>query len=52
MKSLEQLVAEAEARPFQGWDFRYLGGRYLEGGNSWNFREVLLNVLDRARAQA
>ena len=41
MDTFERLVAEAWARPFQGWDFRFLDGRYVEGRTSWDYPKLL-----------
>jgi len=41
MRTFEELVAEAKAEPFSGWDFRFLEGRYLEAGTSWDYKEIL-----------
>ena len=38
---LEQLLAEAEQQPFQGWDFSYLQGRMEEAPTSWNYAELV-----------
>ncbi len=50
METFEQLVADALAQPFTGWDFRFLDGRYTEGTTSWDYREVLKRRLAGAGA--
>ena len=39
--SYEQLVNEALAQDFSGWDFSWLHGRWHEGAPSWNYRELV-----------
>ena len=41
MDTFERLVAEAWTRQFQGWDFEFLNGRYVEGRTSWNYVRLL-----------
>ncbi|MCL4356154.1 MAG: class I SAM-dependent methyltransferase [Nitrososphaerota archaeon] len=41
MDTFERLVAEAWTRQFQGWDFEFLNGRYVEGRTSWNYERLL-----------
>jgi SAM-dependent methyltransferase len=43
---LERLIAEAEAQPFGGWDFSWLGSRMAMGALPWDYDSV---VLRRAR---
>ncbi len=50
MRTFEELVAEADAAPFAGWDFRFLDGRYLEGRFSWDYRKMLAQMLANARS--
>ena len=50
MRSFEELIAEADAQPFEGWDFRFLEGRYLEGATSWDYKELLRRRLRSARS--
>jgi SAM-dependent methyltransferase len=45
-RSYEQLVEEALAQKFSGWDFSWLDGRYYESETFWNYRQL---VLDRMR---
>jgi len=36
----DQLLAEAVAAPFSGWDFSWLAGRRVEeGGDVWDYKE-------------
>jgi hypothetical protein len=42
----ERLIAEAEAHPFSGWDFSWLGGRTITSSLPWNYDAL---VLSRAR---
>ena len=37
-ESFDDLVRDAEAAPFSGWDFSYLAGRFDEGTPSWDYR--------------
>ncbi len=39
MRSYDDLVAEALAADFRGWDFGFLAGR-IEGGEAWNYDEL------------
>lgn len=49
-RSFEELVSEATAHPFLGWDFGYIEGRYVEGELPWDFRGMLAQKLKSARA--
>ncbi len=42
----ESLIDEAEAQPFVGWDFSYLGNRMVTEPLPWNYNEL---VVTRAR---
>jgi SAM-dependent methyltransferase len=44
-RSFEELVAEAEAAPIEGWDFAWLDGRATEERPSWRYSE---RVAERA----
>jgi SAM-dependent methyltransferase len=44
--ALEQLLAEAEAEPFIGWDFAWLKGRMTVDPPPWNYKAL---VVDRER---
>ena len=46
-RSFEDLVAEAEAAPIDGWDFSWLEGRATEARPSWHYAE---RVAERAAA--
>lgn len=37
MQSYEELVAEALAAPFEGWDFSWLRGRSEQAGTTWSY---------------
>ncbi|HVA88347.1 MAG TPA: methyltransferase domain-containing protein [Chloroflexota bacterium] len=37
--AFERLIAEAERRPFTGWDFSYLHGKMVEGRHAWDYAE-------------
>ena len=39
---LERLLAEAEARPLGGWDFRWLGERMRSGEPPWSLEEMVV----------
>jgi SAM-dependent methyltransferase len=41
MKSFEELIAEAEAAPIEGWDFSWLDGRATEERPSWHYSELV-----------
>ena len=41
MASFEELVSTAESAPFQGWDFSFLKGRYLEARPGWSYRALV-----------
>ena len=43
----EQLIAEAEAQPFSGWDFSRLGSRMVTSALPWDYESL---VLSRGRA--
>lgn len=36
-RKFEDLVAEAEGQPFEGWDFSYLKDRMVEAPLPWNY---------------
>ncbi len=48
IKSFEELVSEAELQPFSGWDFAYIGGRYVQGELHWDYRAMVLERLRKA----
>lgn len=39
LASFEALIAEADATPFEGWDFSHLDGRVAEAAPGWNLDE-------------
>jgi SAM-dependent methyltransferase len=41
MSSFEELIAEAEAAPIEGWDFSWLDGRATEERPSWHYSELV-----------
>lgn len=43
----DQLVAEAEAAPFSGWDFSYLQGRVHEETASWDYTSLVRGRFQR-----
>lgn len=45
-RSFEELVKEALAQEFSGWDFSWLLGRYYESEPYWNYRQL---VMDRMK---
>ncbi|GAB3965254.1 class I SAM-dependent methyltransferase [Streptomyces sparsus] len=49
-RSFEQLVAEAEAAPVDGWDFSWLDGRASEQRPSWGYQRAMSERLARATA--
>ncbi|MER7015179.1 class I SAM-dependent methyltransferase [Saccharopolyspora sp. NPDC000359] len=50
MGSFEELVAEGEAAPVEGWDFSWLGGRATEQRPSWGYQRLLGRRLAQASA--
>jgi SAM-dependent methyltransferase len=47
VKSFEELVAEAESKTFEGWDFSYLQGRLVEEPTPWDYRKIVGECLSR-----
>lgn len=41
MRTFEELVAEAEAAPVEGWDFSWLAGRATEQRPSWDYSRLV-----------
>jgi SAM-dependent methyltransferase len=37
----EELIRQADATPFEGWDFGVFAGRFYEGRASWDYRAVV-----------
>jgi SAM-dependent methyltransferase len=48
--TFEELVAEAEQAPVQGWDFTWLKGRATEQRPSWGYQRLMSDRLARAAA--
>ncbi len=46
----EQLVAEGEAVPVEGWDFSWFGGRASEERPPWGYASMLGDRMSRAKA--
>ena len=49
-RSFEDLVAEADAAPMEGWDFSWLEGRATEERPSWGFSRLLHDRVARVDA--
>ncbi|MFD7239073.1 class I SAM-dependent methyltransferase [Streptomyces syringium] len=49
-RTFEELVAEAEAVPVDGWDFSWLDGRATEQRPSWGYQRTMGEHLARATA--
>ncbi|PTR29118.1 methyltransferase family protein [Rhodococcus sp. OK519] len=49
-RTFDELVAEAEAAPMEGWEFSWLDGRATEQRPSWGYQRVLGTRLARATA--
>ncbi|MGX8906831.1 class I SAM-dependent methyltransferase [Streptomyces netropsis] len=49
-RTFEELVAEAEAVPVDGWDFSWLDGRATEQRPSWGYQRTMGEHLARASA--
>lgn len=50
MASCEELVAEGEAVPTEGWDFSWFEGRATEQRPSWGYAKLLAERMARAEA--
>jgi SAM-dependent methyltransferase len=48
-RSFEELVAEADAAPIEGWDFSWLDGRATEDRPSWGYAGMVAEWARRAR---
>ena len=46
----EELIAEADAAPIEGWDFSWLDGRATEERPSWRYSEMVAARVSRASA--
>ncbi|MFC7304353.1 class I SAM-dependent methyltransferase [Streptomyces monticola] len=49
-RTFEDLVAEAEAAPVEGWDFSWLDGRATERRPSWGYQRLMGERMARASA--
>ncbi|MYY85091.1 MULTISPECIES: class I SAM-dependent methyltransferase [unclassified Streptomyces] len=49
-RTFDDLVAEAEAAPTEGWDFSWFEGRATEERPSWRYAEAMARRLARASA--
>ncbi|WP_435971979.1 class I SAM-dependent methyltransferase [Streptomyces sp. Qhu_M48] len=50
VRTFEELIAEAEATPVEGWDFSWLEGRAHEQRPSWGYQRVMGERMARALA--
>jgi SAM-dependent methyltransferase len=50
MQSLEELIAEGDAVPVEGWDFSWFDGRATEERPSWGYARLLSQRIARASA--
>lgn len=50
MSTFEDLLAEGEAVPTQGWDFSWFAGRATEQRPSWRYAELLADRMSKAEA--
>lgn len=48
MTAVDELLAEAEARPVEGWDFSWLGERAVSHPPPWDFEAIVERHLARA----
>jgi SAM-dependent methyltransferase len=49
-QSFDELVAEGESAPVEGWDFSWFGGRATEERPSWGYARLLVEHVGRAEA--
>lgn len=49
-RSLEGLLAEAEATPVEGWDFEWFDGRASEQRPSWGYARLVVDKLEACSA--
>ncbi|MFJ9432648.1 class I SAM-dependent methyltransferase [Streptomyces sp. NPDC101490] len=49
-RSFEDLVAEADSAPVEGWDFSWLAGRATEQRPSWGYQRLMGERMARATA--
>ncbi|MHB1909367.1 MAG: class I SAM-dependent methyltransferase [Nitrososphaerales archaeon] len=45
MKPFDELIAEAESLPFEGWDFSCLAGRLVESPAPWDYQKIVSGLL-------
>lgn len=45
MKAFDELVAEADSRAFEGWDFSFLRERLVENATPWDYRAIVTKLL-------
>jgi SAM-dependent methyltransferase len=50
IETFERLVAEALAQEFEGWNFKYLNGRWQAGSLPWDYRAAVLEAKKQAAA--
>jgi SAM-dependent methyltransferase len=48
MADPDELLAEAEATDFQGWDFSKLGNRLVQEPPHWDFKDIVASAATRA----
>jgi len=46
-RSYEELVQEALAQEFSGWDFSWMKGRYYESDPYWNYRDLVIERMKK-----
>ena len=49
-RSFDELIAEAEAAPIEGWDFRWLDGRATEERPTWQYSAMVASRIRSASA--
>jgi SAM-dependent methyltransferase len=49
-RSFEEVVAEGEAEPVEGWDFSWFEGRATEERPSWGYLSLLVERIDKSHA--
>ncbi|WP_017571424.1 class I SAM-dependent methyltransferase [Nocardiopsis halotolerans] len=49
-RNFDELVAEADAAPVEGWDFSWLDGRATERRPSWGYQRTMAGRMARASA--
>src|SRR3984885_630592 len=50
MTVFDDLLAEAEAQPVEGWDFSWFNGRATEERPSWGYARMMAERMGRAGA--